>query len=436
MSSENIKSLEECPALDHRQPIFYFDFAPILARSVSLSQNPERVQIMCEQCVRRLAPGDIVLPQPSGFFLLVQSCAGISAEALAHEINIALLELFFGTEALKGLGTICRRATLTEINEKGLSVSLPANAPRTCTEPPKELPVEDPLKRLADSGVPGYDNLSTAFLPLINLKSNCASVFLCGALRQVTGGALFGPAALAGTPAQDRASLDEALLEYSNQFARHVIPTRSATAIATSVSYETLASPRGRRLYQQALRSLGVANNPFLLVKIEDVPAGLHAARCAEIVSLRPAFRRRVFVELQNDSAESGGSQSWRGGPCRGPARRYQPQRRGPCHLRHHAACPLAAIHRLRPQSQRAEPFRAGQKCQRPLRGPTRTEPEWLSGASQHGHGRNGDGGLNGFKRRHANSCVSGPPVRRTRAGPDCPNCCGHKSEGPQSRCR
>lgn len=278
-------------------PIFYFDFLPVLERSRTLSRNPERIQLMCEHCVKRLAPADLIASQPTGFFLIVQSCAGTAAEALAHEINVALLELFFGTDAFVGLGTICRRATLSELDAVGMADAVSATrAPSLTKESDAVEP--DPLARLSQGGVPGYDGLETGFLPIFNLRNSVASIFLCGAIRRHENGIAFGTEALKETDAKDRASLDEAILEYSVGYARRILPTKHAAVIGATVSYETLAWSRGRQLYQKALRAAAMADNPFFLVKIEDVPRGTPPARLAEVVATVRPFARRVFLEI------------------------------------------------------------------------------------------------------------------------------------------
>ena len=282
--------------LSRQQPVFYFDFTPVLASSKALQRNPERAILMCENCVRRLAPNDVMIHRQDGFFLVVQSASGSAAEALAHEINVALLELFFGTEARdKNLSTICRRATVEEIGSTGVALPVPHPVQQACLNDQVEA---DPLRRLSQSGMPGYEGLSTGFVPLINLKRGMASVLLCGPVRQLKDRQLFGAAAYAGIDARDRASLEEALLEYSLSFARSMAPTEQATAIATSVSFETLASSRGRQLYQKALRAASVSANPFLLVKIDEIPPGTPQARLSEIISMVRPFVRRVFLEL------------------------------------------------------------------------------------------------------------------------------------------
>lgn len=312
--------------LCREQPVFYFDFTPVLASSRTLQRNPERAILMCEHCVRRLAPADVMIRDQDGFFLVVQSASGTAAEALAHEINIALLELFFGTEARdRNLSTICRRATAEEISGKNIALPAPGPATPACSTEQVEA---DPLRRLSQSGMAGYEGLSTGFVPLINLKRGMASVLLCGPVRQLKDRQLFGAAAYAGIDARDRASLEEALLEYSLSFARAMVPTEQATAIATSVSFETLASSRGRQLYQKALRAGAVSTNPFLVVKIDGIPPGTPQARLSEIVSTVRPFVRRVFLELPDwdlSALQRGGLLGVAGLIARMPAQAVRP---------------------------------------------------------------------------------------------------------------
>jgi hypothetical protein len=97
---------------------------------------------------------------------------------------------------------------------------------------------------------------------------------------------------------RDRPWLDEATLEQALSFARQVAKSENVVAIGASVSFETLAWSRGRRLYQNALRMGGALANPFLVVKIEDVPEGTPSMRIAEIVATVRPFAKRIVLEL------------------------------------------------------------------------------------------------------------------------------------------
>src|ERR1041385_6655399 len=82
-------------------PVFYFDLAPVLCRSESgFSRDPDRLQALCRHGLASLGGSDLTLFDSNGFYLIVGSCSGAQAEALANRVNVALLKLFFGTESL------------------------------------------------------------------------------------------------------------------------------------------------------------------------------------------------------------------------------------------------------------------------------------------------------------------------------------------------
>jgi hypothetical protein len=121
---------------------------------------------------------------------------------------------------------------------------------------------------------------------------------MCGAVGKRGGQTVFGASVFRDCDPKDRPALDAAILEYGLEFARQIVPTKFAAAICAGVSFETLAWSRGRQLYLQALRTAGMAGNPFLIIKIEDVPIGTTSARLAELVAMVRPFVRRVFVQL------------------------------------------------------------------------------------------------------------------------------------------
>ncbi len=99
-------------------PMFYFDLAPVLEHCRgTLSRHPERLRLMCEQTVGRLAPNELILFKVDGFFLIAQSCAGAAAKACANSVNLGLLRLLFGSESLAPdrLSCLFRAAAADEI---------------------------------------------------------------------------------------------------------------------------------------------------------------------------------------------------------------------------------------------------------------------------------------------------------------------------------
>ncbi|MEJ0027139.1 MAG: hypothetical protein WDN01_14010 [Rhizomicrobium sp.] len=272
---------------------YWFDLGPVLHRCGR--GRPARLRLMCEQHVMRLVPDEFVLFQPAGFFLVVRSCAAESALSVAQTVNRALLKLFFGTDAAEKIAPLFRVAEVAEIG-RGADADAPAApAPKLATDTGASADV-DPLARLA-GGHPACDGTSLGFLPVYDLRRGTASTFLCTPMSVAPVGQRDG------IDPRARLSLDEAMLKQCLLLTREISGRRLTAAAAAPVGFETLASSRGRRLYQLALRSADAADNPFLVVKIEDVPPGTPAARLAEIVAAVRGHARRVFVQLPDADA-------------------------------------------------------------------------------------------------------------------------------------
>lgn len=291
------------------RPLFYFDLAPALAQcDAGFVRNPERLQLLCERCIGRVAPNDLVLFQSTGFFLVVQSSGQDDGQATANAVNVALLKLLFGTDCLTPdqSATLYRTATPIELSNSGLAVDRPS------PEQPESQPAakgvsehahseefaHDSFARFVASGVAGCADLAVEFAPVCDLRRGTTSTFFCTPVRADKDGPVIGAKALKGVDPRDRPWLDEAMLEHALEFAREIAKSDHVAAIGTSVSYETLAWSRGRRLYQNALRALDATTSPFLIVKIDDVPAGTPAMRIAEIVSTIRPFAKRIILQL------------------------------------------------------------------------------------------------------------------------------------------
>ncbi|MEI9991958.1 MAG: hypothetical protein WDM86_18205 [Rhizomicrobium sp.] len=278
--------------------VYWFDLGLVLHRRGQV--GPARLRLMCEQHVMRLVPDELVLFQPAGFYLVVRSCAAASALPVAQTVNGALLKLFFGTEAAEKIAPLFRVAQIAEIGGRENAGTATSPAPAAERVPDSAAPSEtDPLADLAVGSHAGCDGLRLGFLPVYDLRRGTASTFLCTPTR----GAPAEPATLDGIDPRVRPSLDVAMLERCLLLTREIAARRLTAAAVAPVSFETLASPRGRRLYQSALRRAGAVENPFLVVKIEDVPPGTPAARLAEIVAMVRAHARRVFAQLPSAQA-------------------------------------------------------------------------------------------------------------------------------------
>jgi hypothetical protein len=267
---------------------YHFDLEPIFVHCESLRRHPDRAILMCQHQVRLLAPGELMLARESGFYLIIQSCIGSAADALANEVNLALLALFFGTDSLNGISALFRPVAYGEMLEAGIAAALPAPIPAAAKADESLL-----LMRFTQ----GRD-LKSGFLPMLNLQREAPSIYMCGAVSKRGGQTVFGTSVFRDCDPKDRPALDVAMLEYGLGFARQIVPTKYAAAVCCGVSFETLAWSRGRQLYLQALRAAGMAANPFFIIKIEDVPLGTTSARLAELVAMVRPLVRRVFVQL------------------------------------------------------------------------------------------------------------------------------------------
>lgn len=283
------------PAIDPGSPAYFFDLAPVLARCEGLRRNPERATLMCRNHVRQRAPGELMIPRDNGFFLVVQTCSGAAADTVARDISLTLLELFFGADCFEEIPALFRPVTHVEMVAAGVGVTArPGRSPDTSTNPS----VPTPTRLAAPSKPEIFAGLEFGFLPMLNLQNEAVSVYMCGIVSRREERTVFGADALAGCEPKVRPWLDMAALDHSLDLLGRIEPAKFAAAICTPVSFETMAWSRGRQLYQQALQSAGVADNPFLIVRIEDVPPGIPAARLAEIVAMVRPFVKRVFLHL------------------------------------------------------------------------------------------------------------------------------------------
>ncbi len=155
MSAENVWVVDgafDAAALAGKT-VYWFDLGPVSHRCGR--GGPARLRLMCEQHVMRLVPDELVIFQPSGFFLVVRSCAGAPALSVAQAVNAALLKLFFGTDAAEKIAPLFRIAEAAEI---GLPGTAAAPEPAAAVD-------TDPLARLAAVGRRAMTACAWVFFP-------------------------------------------------------------------------------------------------------------------------------------------------------------------------------------------------------------------------------------------------------------------------------
>jgi len=289
-------------------PIYFFDLEPVMAHTRSaLARDPERLRSVCEQHLGVLIASEILIFSGSGFYVVVQSCTDTAALGLANRINLALRKLFFGTDNLvpeqlatmfEGVKPIASAPARQNIAPGSV------RAERTLAPVLDDVPSVSSERRvalvqLASQGRLPEQNVELSFVPVHDLRQRRVSAFFCSPVSGAPGPSrIYGYRAFQGIDRHEWPLVDRAILAYAIKFARKLSAGGIVAAVGTSVNFETLAWSQGRKIYCQALRAIGAGDFPFLILKIEDVPAGTLPGRIAEIVSSVRPLLKRVFVHL------------------------------------------------------------------------------------------------------------------------------------------
>lgn len=136
------------------------------------------------------------------------------------------------------------------------------------------------------------------FFPLWDLKKRCSSVLFLSPLG-LGGGAhsLDGSGQSAESFA---ANLELRLLRAAGEYAQRVHASQKVCAVGTSVSYNTLCSFAGRVRYITALKDIRTTPVCPLLLKIEDIPQGVHLGRLGEIMNMVGVPNARFLLEFSD----------------------------------------------------------------------------------------------------------------------------------------
>lgn len=153
--------------------------------------------------------------------------------------------------------------------------------------------------QLATEGALPGENIELHFVPIHDLERRRVTTFFCSPVFCVEEAPIiYGYRAFQGVGARDMPYIDRAILGHTVKFARKLAQAGTVAAIGTSVNYATLSWPKGREIYEQALKAAGVGDCPFLLLKIEDVPSGASPGELAEVVAHVREYVKRIFVHI------------------------------------------------------------------------------------------------------------------------------------------
>lgn len=287
-----------------RFPIFFFNLEAVSSRIGSgFTRDPDRLRSVCERHLEELATAEVLLFTGSGFYLIVQSCSGSAALALANRINVALLKLFYGTDSMvpEQLRTLFQKvvpvrpapvAAASEATDHLERLGAPSREPAIISSEKRAAFVQ-----LAAQGRLPNQRAELRFLPVHDLWRHRVKTFFCSPVLRGAS-EVQGYGAFQDMTRHDSPFVDRAILAYAIKFARRLAASGTVAAIGTSVNFETLAWSSGRKIYCQALRAVGVADFPFLILKIDNVPSGILPSRLAEIVSAVRPLVKRVFIRL------------------------------------------------------------------------------------------------------------------------------------------
>jgi hypothetical protein len=157
----------------------------------------------------------------------------------------------------------------------------------------------DAFAQLATHGKLRGQNVELRFVPIHDLQRHRLTTFFCSPVFCVQDQPIiYGYRAFQGIGPRELPFVDRSILAHAVKFARRLAGAGTVAAIGTSVNFETLAWEKGRELYQRALRAAGVADYPFLVLNIENIPEGTQPTRLGEIIAAVRPYVKRIFVHL------------------------------------------------------------------------------------------------------------------------------------------
>ena len=141
------------------------------------------------------------------------------------------------------------------------------------------------------------------FFPLWDLKKQTSSALILSpvALAGKNGcepHSIHGSVAAPHGPDDVLAKLELRLLRAAGEYAQRVHASQKVCAVGTGVSYDTLTSLSGRVRYITTLKEIRTSPVCPLLLKIEDIPQGVHLGRLGEIMNMVTVPNVRFLLEF------------------------------------------------------------------------------------------------------------------------------------------
>jgi hypothetical protein len=143
--------------------------------------------------------------------------------------------------------------------------------------------------------------LRAGFFPVWDLqKGESSSLFLVPFRGRADHVQVSGRRALDSVCETEVADAEIALLNAAAAYALRIHDAQKVCAVGVGVSYATLSGLSGRVRYLSALQKVRVAASSPLLLKIEQVPAGVPLARLGELIAMMGRPNIRIIVEFQD----------------------------------------------------------------------------------------------------------------------------------------
>lgn len=146
----------------------------------------------------------------------------------------------------------------------------------------------------------GETGISPGFFPVWDLKSRKSASLSCAACSGAEGSRISVRRALARASESRMVGAEVALLNATAEYAHRVHAAHKVCALGVGVSYETLSGFHSRIHYIGALKAIETIPTCPLLLRVEQVPAGIPLGRLAEIIAMLGIPNVRVTVEFQS----------------------------------------------------------------------------------------------------------------------------------------
>jgi len=161
---------------------------------------------------------------------------------------------------------------------------------------------------LAETGALPEHGFLLRFFPVFDFQRHGVAALFCAPTYDAAEAVHGHPAFRDFSPAE-WAEIDCAILDHALAFAGALSRHGIVAAVGASVGYATLADPRGRIAYREALRDAHAREQSYLVIKIEGIPVDATARRIGELVASLRLVAPRIWVHLPGSLILLGGQE-------------------------------------------------------------------------------------------------------------------------------